>query len=211
MNMSTSNSTPVAASVNTTDLAKQLAQSPIGKELGLSKDKAVDVYHTIVEHLTEHLAAGALVRVHGLGNFHVSDTAERQGKNPLTKEEMTIAAGKRVRLSVSDRIKEAVKTGKVPPRPQRGSADKDDVSPDSNTAPGSKPPAAQAEKKAGGRKAGKNPAVAAPAAPPAEIKPQGGFRPPRPPAAAAPVAAPVAAADAAPVEPDAATPNPDDV
>lgn len=61
---------------------------------GLSKKEARTVVETVLEELSNRLAAGERVQLAGFGSFEVRDRAQRQGVNPKTREPMTIPASK---------------------------------------------------------------------------------------------------------------------
>ena len=66
--------------------------------------EAVDAVFAV---LSEALTAGAGVKVAGFGNFVVKERAERKGRNPLTKEEITIPATTVISFKASKALKEA--------------------------------------------------------------------------------------------------------
>jgi len=113
------------SSTNTSHLARALAQSEIGKTVGLTVNKSLAVIEQLGGLIVEQLAAGSTVHWHKFGNFKVLDTKARKGRNPRTGEDIQIPAGKRAHFVVSAHMKEAVGTGKVPTaKPKKSAAAK---------------------------------------------------------------------------------------
>jgi DNA-binding protein HU-beta len=157
------------AAANTHDLAKDLAESEVGKGLGLSVTKSQDLILAVVHSIAARLAQHQTVRIHNMGNFKVLPTKERQGKNPKTGEAIKIEAGHRVHLAVSQFFKDSATEKKVPVREPRQ--------------PAARPAGQKAAKPAAPAKGGAK--AAAPAAKPA-APPKSGFRPGGAPAAGTP-------------------------
>lgn len=66
----------------------------VATEAGLSKKDAEKAVNTMLATITEELKKGEKVSLVGFGTFEVRERPERQGRNPQTKEPMTIAASK---------------------------------------------------------------------------------------------------------------------
>ena len=62
----------------------------------------------IFDHIGKNLAKGERVQIAGFGTFTVSERAARQGRNPKTKEAITIAASKNVRFKVGKQLKDSL-------------------------------------------------------------------------------------------------------
>ena len=75
---------------------------------GLTKRQAGDAVDALVGFVTDALADGDKVTIPGFGTFQVSESAERQGRNPKTGEPMTIAARKNARFKAGKGLKDAV-------------------------------------------------------------------------------------------------------
>ena len=86
------------------DLVEDLAN----KLEGVTKKLAGEAIEGIFESIAGRLSAGERVQVPGFGTFQVSARAERQGRNPKTKEPMTIPASNSVRFKPGKNLKEAV-------------------------------------------------------------------------------------------------------
>ena len=66
--------------------------SVVEDKSGLSKKDSEKAVGAVVEAITEALAAGEKVALVGFGTFEAKVRKERKGVNPITKEEITIAA-----------------------------------------------------------------------------------------------------------------------
>ena len=74
----------------------------------LTKKQANEIFDAIFESISKQLKAGERVQIAGFGTFTVSTRAERQGRNPKTKEAITIAASKNVRFKVGKQLKDSL-------------------------------------------------------------------------------------------------------
>ncbi|CAM3942827.1 HU family DNA-binding protein [Bacillus cereus] len=90
--------------MNKTELIKSVAQNA-----EISQKEATVVLQTVVESITNTLAAGEKVQLIGFGTFEVRERAARTGRNPQTGEEMQIAASKVPAFKAGKELKEAVK------------------------------------------------------------------------------------------------------
>ena len=81
----------------------------IADEAELSKHDAAEFVDAFVSVVTQELKDGNDVTLVGFGVFHVSERAERQGRNPQTGETLTIPATKKPRFRPGKPLKEAVK------------------------------------------------------------------------------------------------------
>jgi DNA-binding protein HU-beta len=90
--------------MNKTELIKNVAQNA-----EISQKEATVVLQTVVESITNTLAAGEKVQLIGFGTFEVRERAARTGRNPQTGEEMQIAASKVPAFKDGKELKEAVK------------------------------------------------------------------------------------------------------
>ena len=80
----------------------------VATEAGLSKKDAEKAVNTMLATITEELKKGEKVSLVGLGTFEVRERPERQGRNPQTKEPMTIAASKLPAFKAGKALKDAV-------------------------------------------------------------------------------------------------------
>ena len=75
---------------------------------GITKKQAAEAIDTVFGYLNDQLAQGERIQLPGFGTFLVTESAERQGRNPKTSEPMTIAARKNVRFRPGKGLKESV-------------------------------------------------------------------------------------------------------
>ena len=81
----------------------------IADEAELSKHDAAEFVDAFISVVTQELKDGNDVTLVGFGVFHVSERAERQGRNPQTGETLTIPATKKPKFRPGKPLKEAVK------------------------------------------------------------------------------------------------------
>lgn len=93
-------------SYNTTNLAQEIALTH-----KLSRAEALRVVETVTTTIINRIAAGDIVRIHGLGNFKKIETAARSGRNPKTGDVVQIDASSRPHFVAAEQFKSAVKTG----------------------------------------------------------------------------------------------------
>ena len=80
----------------------------VATEAGLSKKDAEKAVNTMLATITEELKKGEKVSLVGFGTFEVRERPERQGRNPQTKEPMTIVASKLPAFKAGKALKDAV-------------------------------------------------------------------------------------------------------
>ncbi len=76
---------------------------------GLTKKDAEKAVSATLDVITEALQKGDKVSLVGFGTFEVRERKERQGRNPQTREPMTIPASKLPAFSAGKALKDAVK------------------------------------------------------------------------------------------------------
>ena len=76
---------------------------------GLTKKDAEKAVSATLDVNTEALQKGDKVSLVGFGTFEVRERKERQGRNPQTREPMTIPASKLPAFSAGKALKDAVK------------------------------------------------------------------------------------------------------
>ena len=89
--------------MNKTELIAAMAESA-----DLSKKDAEKALKAFVDVITEELKKGEKVQLVGFGTFEVSERAERPGRNPQTKETITIAASKAPKFKAGKALKDAL-------------------------------------------------------------------------------------------------------
>jgi DNA-binding protein HU-beta len=92
-------------------VGKAELEQQVAEEAGLNKAQARRAVDAVFNAITNSLSQGEEVRLTGFGNFRVTQTAARQGRNPRTGESINIPAGKRPAFSPGSRLKQAVGGG----------------------------------------------------------------------------------------------------
>ena len=80
----------------------------VAAEAGMSKKDAEKAVNAALAAITEELKNGGKVSLVGFVTFEVRERPERQGRNPQTKEPMTIAASKLPAFKAGKALKDAV-------------------------------------------------------------------------------------------------------
>ena len=83
----------------------------VAERAGLTKADAGKVVEALVGTITDTLKRGDEIRIAGFGTFGVSERGERQGRNPQTGAEITIAASKAARFTAGKAVKDALNGG----------------------------------------------------------------------------------------------------
>ena len=78
------------------------------EKTGLSKKDTEAVVSAAIEVITEALKSGEKVQLVGFGAFEVKARAERIGRNPKTKEQISIPASKVPVFKAGKALKDAV-------------------------------------------------------------------------------------------------------
>ena len=89
--------------MNKTELVSAMAE-----RLGASMKHSEEALTVALDLITEALAEGEKVQLVGFGSFEVRERAPRIGRNPRTKEEVTIPASKAVQFKSGKVLKRAV-------------------------------------------------------------------------------------------------------
>ena len=89
--------------MNKTELVNAVAE-----KAALSKKDAEKVINATVDAITAALVAGDKVQLVGFGAFEVKTRAARQGRNPRTKETITIPASKSPVFKAGKALKDAI-------------------------------------------------------------------------------------------------------
>ena len=80
----------------------------VAEKTGLSKKDSEKAVNAAFDTITETLVAGDKVQLVGFGAFEVKERGERTGRNPQTKEEITIPASRVASFKVGKDLKDAV-------------------------------------------------------------------------------------------------------
>lgn len=89
--------------MNKTELVEKVA-----KECALSKSAAEQVLNSVLSAITEAMKTGDKVSLLGFGTFSVSERASREGRNPKTRETITIAAKKVVKFKAGSKLLDTI-------------------------------------------------------------------------------------------------------
>ena len=80
----------------------------VAEKTGLSKQDSEKAVNAAFDTITETLVAGDKVQLVGFGAFEVKERGERTGRNPQTKETITIPASRVASFKVGKALKDAV-------------------------------------------------------------------------------------------------------
>lgn len=79
--------------------------------VGFSKRESAEIVDSVFDIMKETLSEGEKIKISGFGNFVVRSKRERIGRNPHTREAITITARKVVTFKASQILKKAVNQG----------------------------------------------------------------------------------------------------
>ena len=80
----------------------------VAKTAAMKKKDAEAAVEAVFDAIADALADGDKVQIIGFGTFEAKEQAEREGRNPLTGEKITIAACKRPAFSASQALKDKI-------------------------------------------------------------------------------------------------------
>jgi DNA-binding protein HU-beta len=80
----------------------------VAAKTNITKKEALEVISAFLEVVTEAVANGDKVTLIGFGSFERRERSERSGRNPKTKETITIPATKVPAFSAGKQFKEKV-------------------------------------------------------------------------------------------------------
>ena len=80
----------------------------VAEKAGLTKKDAEKAVNGTLSAIVDALKEGDKVSLVGFGTFEVRERPERKGRNPQTKEEITIAASKLPAFKAGKALKESV-------------------------------------------------------------------------------------------------------
>lgn len=89
--------------MNKGDLVNRIAE-----DAGVTKAQATDALNSVLNSVRDTLKDGKKVTLVGFGTFSVNHRPERQGRNPRTKEAITIKAKNVVKFKAGKELGEAV-------------------------------------------------------------------------------------------------------
>ena len=80
----------------------------VAAKTNLKKKEADAAVNAVIEAITEELATGGKVQIVGFGTFKVKERPARQGRNPATKQAITIPASKAPAFAAGAELNKAV-------------------------------------------------------------------------------------------------------
>jgi DNA-binding protein HU-beta len=86
-------------------MTKNELAEKVAARAGLGAGQARDALDTVIDVVSDELAAGGEVALAGFGKFSVSNRAARLGRNPSTGETINIAASKAAKFSAASALK----------------------------------------------------------------------------------------------------------
>ena len=86
---------------------KELAQN-LSDQTELSFADAKKFVDLFFDTIKEQLNSGKTVKLSGLGTFDIVQTKERVGRNPKTMEEFPIPSKRKVKFTVSPKVKKSI-------------------------------------------------------------------------------------------------------
>lgn len=78
----------------------------ISEQAGITKKEAAAAFDAFVGYITSSCQRGERCAIPGLGSFAVSERKEREGRNPRTKETITIPASKSVKFKAGKELRD---------------------------------------------------------------------------------------------------------
>ena len=91
-------------------LTRQDISEALYRDVGLSKHESALMLETVLEHISNALTDGEIVKISSFGTFVVRQKKERIGRNPKTGEEVPITARSVVTFRASNVLKSKVNT-----------------------------------------------------------------------------------------------------
>jgi len=86
---------------------KELAQN-LSDQTELSLADAKKIVYLFFDTIKELLNSGKTVKLSGFGTFDIVQTKERVGRNPKTMEEFPIPSKRKVKFTVSPKVKKSI-------------------------------------------------------------------------------------------------------
>lgn len=86
---------------------KELAQN-LSDQTELSLADAKKFVDLFFDTIKEQLNSGKTVKISGFGTFDIVQTKERVGRNPKTMEEFPIPSKRKVKFTVSPKVKKSI-------------------------------------------------------------------------------------------------------
>ena len=80
----------------------------VAADADMTKKDAEKAVNAAVAAMSDALKGGEKIAISGFGTFEVHERAEHKGRNPRTKEEITIPASRTVAFKAGKALKDAV-------------------------------------------------------------------------------------------------------
>lgn len=80
----------------------------IAEQAGISKKEAAAAFDAFVSYISDTCQNGERCAIPGLGSFSVTERKAREGRNPRTKETITIPASKNVRFKAGKDLRDVL-------------------------------------------------------------------------------------------------------
>ena len=78
----------------------------IAEQAGISKKEATAAFDAFVNYISDICQSGERCAIPGLGSFSVTERKAREGRNPRTKETITIPASRNVRFKAGKDLRD---------------------------------------------------------------------------------------------------------
>jgi DNA-binding protein HU-beta len=80
----------------------------MAEQAGITKKEAAAAFDAFVRYISDACQRGERCAIPGLGSFQVSERAAREGRNPRTKEAITIPASKNVKFKAGKDLRDVL-------------------------------------------------------------------------------------------------------
>ena len=87
-----------------------LAES-VFREVGLSRNESATLVESVLQHVSDALAAGETVKISSFGTFSLREKSARVGRNPKTGDEVPISPRRVLTFRPSHLMKDRVSGG----------------------------------------------------------------------------------------------------
>ena len=84
----------------------------IADQAGISKKEAAAAFDAFVSYISDSCQSGERCVIPGLGSFTVTERKAREGRNPRTKETISIPASKNVRFKAGKDLRDLLNAPK---------------------------------------------------------------------------------------------------
>lgn len=84
----------------------------IAEQAGITKKEATAAFDAFVNYISDTCQSGERCAIPGLGSFSVTQRKAREGRNPRTRETITIPASKNVRFKAGKDLRDLLNVAK---------------------------------------------------------------------------------------------------